>query len=112
MGLVWNYRNVSADGVIDPREGGGLTPFGKEVVKAMWEVGMVVDVSHLSEAGFWDLVRMGGGPIVASHSNARALCDHPRILTDDQIRAIAGTGGVIGVNFYPPFLTSSWLRQH
>jgi len=107
MGLVWNYRNALADGVMTRGGGGGLTPFGKEVVKAMWEVGMVVDVSHLSEAGFWDLVRMGGGPIVASHSNARALCDHPRNLTDDQIRAIAGTGGVIGVNFYPPFLTSS-----
>lgn len=107
MGLVWNHRNALADGVMDGAAGGGLTPFGKEVVKAMWEIGMIVDVSHLSEAGFWDLVRISRGPIVASHSNARALCDHPRNLTDDQIRAVAETGGVVGVNFYPGFLTSS-----
>lgn len=107
MGLVWNHRNDLADGVDDGASGGGLTPFGKEVVKAMQEIGMVVDVSHLSEAGFWDLIRISRGPIVASHSNARALCDHPRNLTDDQIRAIADTGGIVGVNFYPPFLVES-----
>lgn len=104
MGLVWNYRNDLADGVADD-SGGGLTPFGREVVKTMQEVGMIVDVSHLSASGFWDVVRTSRAPIVASHSNARALCNHPRNLTDDQLRAIADLGGVIGVNFYPPFLS-------
>lgn len=107
LGLVWNYRNELADGVNDGDSAGGLTPFGKEVVKAMNELGMLVDVSHLSEAGFWDVVRICRGPIVASHSNANALCQHRRNLTDDQIKAVADTGGIIGVNFYPPFLTPS-----
>jgi len=103
MGLVWNYRNDLADGVKDD-SGGGLTPFGKEVVRTMQEIGMIVDVSHLSESGFWDVLRLARGPIVASHSNARALCDHPRNLTDQQLKAIAETGGVVGVTFCPLFL--------
>ena len=107
MGLVWNHRNELADGVADGASGGGLTPFGKEVVRAMEAMGMAVDVSHLSDAGFWDVSRISRRPFYASHSNARALCDHPRNLTDDQIRAVADSGGVIGVNFYASFLHAS-----
>lgn len=105
MGLVWNHRNPLADGVWDDA-GGGLTPFGKEVVRVMQEVGMIVDVSHLSERGFWDVIRVSRAPVIASHSNARALCDHPRNLTDPQLRALADTGGVVGITFCPAFLSA------
>ena len=74
MGLVWNHRNDLADGVDDGASGGGLTPFGKEVVKAMQEIGMVVDVSHLSESGFWDLIRIVPRP------HRRLALQRPRTL--------------------------------
>ena len=105
LGLTWNFRNQVADGVADARSGGGLTPFGVDVVKACGELGIVVDVSHLSPAGVEHVLDVAQGPVVASHSNARALCDHPRNLTDEQARDIAATGGVIGVTFVPSFLT-------
>ena len=79
----------------------GLTPFGKEVVRVMQEVGMIVDVSHLSERGFWDVIR-SAGPRHRLPLNARALCDHPRNLTDPQLR-LADTGGVVGITFARPF---------
>ncbi|WP_324715721.1 dipeptidase [Carboxydochorda subterranea] len=102
-GLTWNVRNELADGVGE-RRGAGLTAFGVEVVEEMNRLGMVVDVSHLAPAGFWDVMEVSRAPVMASHSNARALCDHPRNLADDQIRALARKGGVIGINFYPGFL--------
>lgn len=101
--LTWNVRNELADGVAEPR-GAGLTEFGREVVREMNRLGMVVDVSHLSEAGFWEVLEVSAHPVIASHSNARALCDHARNLTDDQIRALARKGGVMGINFFPGFL--------
>jgi membrane dipeptidase len=102
--LTWNYRNEIGDGVTDTDSGGGLTPFGREVVSEMNRLGMLVDVSHLSEKGFWDVLEFSKAPIIASHSNARALCSHPRNLTDEQIAAITKNGGVIGINLYPCFL--------
>lgn len=102
-GLTWNARNELADGVGEAR-GAGLTAFGREVVAEMNRLGMVVDVSHLSESGFWEVVELSSHPVIASHSNARALCDHVRNLTDDQIRALAKKGGVMGINFFPGFL--------
>lgn len=105
LGLTWNYRNAVADGIADARSRGGLTPFGEEVVQACGTLGMVVDVSHLAPAGVEDVLTLASGPVVASHSNARALRDHPRNLSDDQARGIAATGGVIGVTFVPAFLT-------
>ncbi|HEY8486374.1 MAG TPA: dipeptidase [Limnochordales bacterium] len=104
-GLTWNVRNELGDGVGEPR-GAGLTAFGRRVVQEMNELGMVVDVSHLSPAGFWEVLELSRHPVVASHSNAYTLCPHQRNLTDDQIRALAQKGGVIGVNFYPGFLRS------
>ena len=74
------------------------------MVGEMDRLGMVVDVSHLSEAGFWDVVEVSKRPIIASHSNSKSLCSHPRNLTDDQAKAIAKKGGVIGVNFAGYFL--------
>jgi len=107
LGLVWNQRNLIADGIGERRTGGGLTSFGVEVVGEMNRLGVVVDVSHLSDPGFWHVAETCKGPFIASHSNARAVCDHPRNLTDDQIRALAKAGGVMGLNFAPPFVSPS-----
>jgi membrane dipeptidase len=101
--LTWSLRNDLGDGV-DGVPDSGLTSFGKEVVKEMNRLGMIVDVSHLNEKGFWDVIDISEKPIIASHSNAKALCSHRRNLTDEQIKAIAQKGGVIGINFAPQFL--------
>ncbi|HHW58413.1 MAG TPA: membrane dipeptidase [Clostridia bacterium] len=101
--LTWSLRNDLGDGVDGVKEA-GLTSFGKEVVKEMNRLGMIVDVSHLNEKGFWDVVELSEKPIIASHSNAKTLCSHRRNLTDEQIKAIAQKGGVIGINFVPQFL--------
>ncbi|MBP3462749.1 MAG: dipeptidase [Tyzzerella sp.] len=107
--LTWNYEN--SIGFPNSREPElmrqGLKPFGIEVVKRMNDLGMIIDVSHLSDGGFWDVVRYSTKPFVASHSNARVLCNHPRNLTDEMIKALAEKGGVAGVNFYPYFLHES-----
>lgn len=107
LGLTWNGRNELAEGVGDQQSGGGLTGFGKEVVAEMDRLRMVVDVSHITERGFWDVAELTTRPFIASHSNARALCDHPRNLTDEQIKALAERGGVMGMNFFPVFLRES-----
>jgi membrane dipeptidase len=104
MGLVWNQRNLIADGVGERRTRGGLTTFGVEVVREMNRLGMIVDVSHLTDEGFYDVIETSRAPIMATHSNARAVCDHPRNLTDDQIRTLAVNGGVMGINFAPAFV--------
>lgn len=99
--LTWNNENSLAGGCGSKL---GLTPFGREVVHEMNQKGMVIDVSHLSQQGFWDVVESSKKPFVASHSNAVGVCDHERNLSDEQIKVIAKTGGVIGINLYPPFL--------
>ena len=100
--LTWNARNELGDGVL--AEGRGLTPFGRDVVKEMNRLRMAVDVSHLSDAGFRDVAECSQAPFVASHSDARRLCGHPRNLTDDMITVIARRGGLIGLNFCRDFL--------
>jgi len=102
--LTWNGRNELGDGVGKDSPGEGLTEFGTAVVKEMNNLGMLVDVSHLSEQGFWDVLKTSIQPVIASHSNCKALCDHPRNLTDEQIKALAYQGGVIGITFVPDFL--------
>jgi len=104
FGLTWNQRNLLADGVGETRTGGGLTRAGVEAVRELNRLGILVDVSHLSEPGFWDVLEVTGAPVIASHSNARAICDHPRNLSDRQIRALAENGGVMGLNFCPAFV--------
>ena len=84
----------------------GLKPFGMEAVRRMQELGIIIDVSHLSDGGFWDVVKLSKKPFVASHSNARYLCGHTRNLTDEMLRALAGAGGVTGINFFHKFLGS------
>lgn len=103
LSLTWNPSNRLADGAMEHRHG-GLTAFGRRAVRRMQELGILVDVSHLSEQSFWDVHRITRGPIIASHSDAAALEPHPRNLSNAQIRALADRGGVIGINFYPGFL--------
>lgn len=98
-----NRRNLYADGCGE-REGGGLSHLGVAVTRKCEELGIILDASHLNERGFWDLMQVTEAMVVATHSNARALCDHPRNLTDEQIRAIAGRDGLIRVNFFPSFV--------
>lgn len=104
LGLTWSRRNYVADGSYfrNPREGikGGLTPFGISVVERAEALGMILDVSHLNDPGFEDVNTYTKNPLIASHSNARALNPIPRNLTDEQIKTIASRGGVIGVNAY------------
>lgn len=106
--LTWNYENCI--GYPNSRNAQemqkGLKSFGKQVVGEMNERGMLVDVSHLSDGGFWDCIRLSKKPIIASHSNARALCAHPRNLSDEMLCALGECGGVVGLNFYPQFLQS------
>ena len=101
--LTWNEVNSlgagASSGVDD-----GLTTLGKQAVRKMQDLGMIVDVSHLNAAGFWDVIDLAEAPVIASHSNASALCSVPRNLTDDQLRAIAETGGVVGLNAYNGFI--------
>lgn len=102
--LTWNRRTMMADGVGENDTGGRLTRLGVEAIARMEELGMVVDVSHLSDAGFWHVAEVASKPFVASHSSCRALQDHPRNLTDDQIRAVAASGGFVALNAFGPFL--------
>jgi membrane dipeptidase len=102
--LTWNHRNELADGVGVCSAAGGLTEAGKAVVAECEKLGIAVDVSHLSERSFWDLMKVATKPVFASHSNFRSLCDHPRNLTDEQAKAIADKGGVICLTFVPAFV--------
>lgn len=90
----------------------GLTSFGEKVVHAMNEMGMIIDVSHVHESTFWAALKLTRRPLIASHSNASALCPAARNLTDDQIKGIADNGGMIGINFYPGFLDSTYLEKN
>ena len=104
--LLWNFENCigypnSSDRKIMEQ---GLKPFGFETVERMNDFGMLVDVSHMSDGGFWDVIRTSKKPIVASHSSARSLCVHPRNLTDEMLRALGENGGIAALNFYPAFI--------
>ncbi len=101
--LTWNGANELADGV-GVASPGGLTPLGREVVAELDRHRILIDVSHLAEPGFWELVALARGPLVATHANAAAVHPHPRNLRDDQIRAIAESGGYVGVCFVPDFI--------
>lgn len=109
LGLVWSRPNAFAEGVpfgfpASPDTGPGLTDAGRALVGACNELGILVDLSHLNEAGFWDVARRSSAPLVATHSNAHALCASSRNLTDTQLDAIGESGGVVGVNFAVSFL--------
>ena len=99
--LSWNEQNVLTGSHLT---GGGLTEQGREYVKEAQRVGMIVDVSHISDEAFWDIMDISKAPIIASHSTSRAVCDVSRNLTDDMFRAICQSGGVAGINQYAAFV--------
>ncbi|MBI4311355.1 MAG: membrane dipeptidase [Chloroflexi bacterium] len=105
MTLTWNNNNDWADGSMDPPRHHGLSEFGKAVVREMNRLGMLVDVSHVSEETFWDAVKTSTKPVIASHSCAWELCQHPRNLKDEQLKAVAEMGGVVCVTFAPGFVS-------
>ncbi len=114
VGLVWSRPNAFAEGVpfcfpSSPDTGPGLTGAGRELVRACNRLGILVDLSHLNEAGFWDVARLTQRPLVATHSNAHVLCAASRNLTDAQLDAIGASGGVVGINFAVTFLREDGL---
>ena len=100
---VWNHPNVLC-GTNKHDADRGLSQQGRDCIRCLEEHGIYADVSHISDPGFWDLIRMARRPVVASHSNSRAVCSHPRNLTDDMFRAIWDSGGVVGINLYSAFV--------
>ena len=116
--LTWNEENLLATGAGgDPDR--GLTALGREALRRMQRLGILPDVSHISDQTFWDILKQAEGPVIASHSNCRALCNVRRNLPDDQLRAIRDTGGVVGVNVYHRFVhaeprqqTAAMLARH
>ena len=101
--LTWNDSNALGTSAVSG-DTGGLTHFGKQVLKKMNSLGMVTDLSHASDSTFWDVLSVTEKPILVSHSNSRALCNHPRNITDEMFLALCENNGVLGINFYPPFL--------
>jgi membrane dipeptidase len=109
LGPVWSRPNVFGHGVpfrlpSSPDTGPGLTDLGKELIRVCNRLNILVDLSHLNERGFWDVAELSDAPLVATHSNAHALSNHSRNLTDRQLKAIGETGGMVGVNFAVSFL--------
>ncbi len=102
--LTWNRRTMMADGIAETDTGGRLTSLGVEAIAEMNRLGMIVDISHLSAPGVAHLASINSRPFMASHSSCRALCDHPRNLTDGQIEAVISSGGFVGINAFAPFI--------
>lgn len=115
MGLTWNNTNDWADAAkeetLQGTRHGGLTAFGERVVQRMNELGMIVDLSHSAESTFWHVLRVSKAPVMASHSDCWAISPHFRNLKDEQIRALAARGGIIGINFYCSFLSAEFMHK-
>lgn len=114
LGPVWSRANIFGHGVPfnfpdTPDIGPGLTDPGRDLVRRCNQLGILVDLSHMNERGFWDVAEATSAPLVATHSGAHALCPSPRNLTDEQLKAIGASGGVVGVNFARAFLRSDGL---
>ena len=106
VNLTWNHPNALAGPHTTDQ---GLTEVGRDFVRALWQRGMAVDVSHLSDRGFWEVLELGEGPVLASHSDSRALCAHSRNLTDEMARALFERRGFVGINFCIHFLGGDTL---
>ncbi len=104
--LTWNDSNLLGSSAFSAMSGdeGGLTDFGKAVIRKMNSLGMIADLSHASDSTFWDVMKITTKPILVSHSNSRVLCNHPRNITDEMFLALCENNGVLGINFYPTFL--------
>ncbi len=105
--LTWNASNKIASGVGDESADFGLTAFGEKVVKRLNELGMIIDVSHISKRAFWDVISLTKVPISATHSNSASICNHIRNLSDEQFLALIKNGGVAGINYYPQFINKT-----
>lgn len=105
--LTWNGSNAIASGVGDENADFGLTDFGRNAVRKMNELGMLVDVSHISQRAFWDVIDTSSKPISATHSNSKTICAHRRNLTDEQFKALCDNGGVAGINYYTSFVNGT-----
>lgn len=122
IALVWNYpnpvgypNNDMSKPVLEgasqiPDTVRGLTEFGRELVSEMNRLGIIVDVSHLSDAGFYDVCEISRKPFVASHSNARSVCSHVRNMTDHMLKKLAESGGVVGINYFESFMNNDKIR--
>ena len=108
MTLCHSKDNQICDSCAEGHRWNGLSPFGKDVIRIMNRLGMLVDVSHISDASFYDVLETSCRPVVATHSCCRALCNHPRNMTDEMIKDLAQAGGVIQINFYPLFLDNGF----
>lgn len=105
LGFSWNHRNEAADGVEEPHAG-GLSLFGRQLLEEANRLKMVLDISHLAEKGFWDVIELSKSPIIASHSNCQSIHPHRRNLSDRQIQAIIKSRGIIGLTFVPDFIAN------
>ncbi|MBD3186033.1 membrane dipeptidase [Candidatus Bathyarchaeota archaeon] len=114
LGITWANTNKFGTGARfeDPQEPTGLTNLGRELVPRAQSLGITIDVSHLNEPSFWDVMEVTTKPVIATHSNARSICDHPRNLTDDQIKAIREKKGTVGINFGMKFLDPSGKKEN
>ena len=116
LGPVWSRNNIFCDGVpfrfpASPDTGGGLTEIGRTLVVRCNELGVLVDLSHMTEAGYWDVAKTSDAPLVATHSCVHAICANARNLTDAQLRAVADRGGVVGLNYAAQFLRPDGQRD-
>ncbi len=117
LGLTWNNSTDWASSAFDETTNPGklkvkgLSEFGKKVIQKMDELGMLIDVSHLSEQAFWGVIKTTKKPVIASHSSVYSLCPHYRNLKDEQIKAIAKTGGVVFINFFPEYIDSTFAQK-
>lgn len=109
--LTHNGDNALADSAAEGKRWNGLSPFGREAVAVMNALGIMIDLSHASDATFWDCLRHSRSPIVATHSCCRALCSHRRNLTDEMLQALGESGGYVGINFCPAFLSDDFARD-
>ena len=100
--LSWNEKNILTGSIVT---GGSLTDAGREYVRECQRLGILVDVSHISDEAFWDIMEITEAPVIASHSNLRSICGHKRNLTEDMYRAIVQTGGTAGINLFVPFVS-------
>lgn len=105
IALTWNHSNHLAGGADDGDPTHGLSKFGKVILHEMNRLNVFIDVSHLNDRSFYDVANLSSMPIIATHSNSRTVCNHRRNLTDDMFERIKNSGGCVGINFYPPFLS-------
>lgn len=109
LSLTWNNSNSFSGGIENNDK--GLTQIGRELILLCNDMGILVDVSHISEKGFWDIASVSSKPFVATHSNAKSICKNKRNLCDEQLFAIKESGGCVGINFYPPFLNNAGIAN-